>query len=98
MSRETTAQEPGEREPKVIPIREAFSVVIIAAGLGGVWWGVAELAGAWGLVILTGLTLILVGVVIGMTRNAPAPSVQPPTARMEVRPRRPEDGPAHNHS
>lgn len=87
-----------EREPKVIPLREAVSVVLLFTGDAMVWIGLIEAIGRAGLMIMCGLHVIIVAVIFGLARNAPAPSVQPPTTRMEVRPRRPEDGPAHNHS
>jgi hypothetical protein len=98
MGNETEVPEPGEREPKVIPLREAFSILVILAGIGLVWWGTARLAGWDGLLILSGIHIAAVGGVIGLTRNAPVEVVQPPTTRMEVRRRVPEDGPAHNHT
>lgn len=98
MTSGTPGGEPGEREPKVIPVREALALLLIFAGLGGIWWGTAELAGQWGLVILSGVHVMAVGAMLGLTRNVPGPSVQPPTTTMTVRPRTPEDGPARNHT
>ena len=95
MVSETTGE---EREPKVIPIREAVSLLLIFGGMGLLWWGTALLAGWHGLLILSGIHVLALGVLIGLTRNALPPGVQPPTTRMEVRPRVPEDGPAHGHS